>query len=100
MPEGLHSGKMTHVGAVWEELLPMGWIHGGEVSGVLSPVGGTPHWSRERASGAVGDELTITPIPCSPAWLVGEEVEPNKEGELGESVLKIYHTSHYPVLIL
>lgn len=31
MPEGLHSGKMTDVGAVWEELLPMRWTHGGKL---------------------------------------------------------------------
>lgn len=97
MPEGLHSGKLTHKGTILEEVLPVGWIRIREVSGVLSPVGGTPHWSRGRTSGPVagtmGDELTITPIPCLPALLVGEEVEPKKQGKLGES--KIYCTPHY-----
>lgn len=62
MPEGLHSRKMTHKGTVLEEVLPVGWTHIREVSGVLSPVGGTPHWSGGRTSagpvaGTMGDEL-------------------------------------------
>lgn len=30
------------------ELLPVGWTHNGEVHRELSPLGGTPHWSRGR----------------------------------------------------
>lgn len=39
MPEGLHSGKMTHIGTVWEELLPVGWTYVREVCGVVSCTG-------------------------------------------------------------
>jgi len=38
--------KSTDTGAVCEELQPMGRTHVGEVHGGLSPMGGTPRWSR------------------------------------------------------
>ena len=48
VPEGLQPGEGTLAGAVCEELQPMGRTHVGEVHGGLSPVGGTPWWSRGR----------------------------------------------------
>jgi len=41
--------RRAHTGAVREELQPMGRTYVGEVCGELSPVGGTPRWSRVRA---------------------------------------------------
>ncbi|GAB0190583.1 hypothetical protein GRJ2_001523600 [Grus japonensis] len=43
----------THVGAVREELQPMGRTHIGEVHGGLSPVRGTPCWSRGTMRGVL-----------------------------------------------
>lgn len=97
---------MTHVGAVWEELLPVGWTHVREVCGVLSLVGGT-HWSRGRTSpwavaGATCDEWTTwtdsnphSLSSCTP----GGEVEPKQGGGV-EVFFKIYCMSRYPALIL
>jgi len=45
--EELHPVGRTHAGTVHEELQPVGRTLG-EVHGGLSPVGGTPHWSRDR----------------------------------------------------
>ncbi|GAB0187278.1 hypothetical protein GRJ2_001193100 [Grus japonensis] len=45
VPEGLHLMEETHAGAVHEELQPVGRTHI-EVHGGLSPMGGTPCWSR------------------------------------------------------
>lgn len=43
---GLVTPWGTHVGEVSEELQPVGRIDVEEVNGELSPVGGTPRWSR------------------------------------------------------
>ncbi|GAB0208471.1 EH domain-containing protein 4 [Grus japonensis] len=40
--------ERTHAETICEELQPMGRTHVGEVHGGLSPMGGTPHWSRGR----------------------------------------------------
>ncbi|KAK4829932.1 hypothetical protein QYF61_007655 [Mycteria americana] len=49
--ESLHwSGLLTGPVDPWREK-PMGRTHVGEVCGELSPVGGTPHWSRGRVGG-------------------------------------------------
>ncbi|PKU45847.1 ubx domain-containing protein 4 [Limosa lapponica baueri] len=45
--EGLHPAEGTHTGEVHEEVQHMGRTHVREVHGRLSPVGGTPCWSRE-----------------------------------------------------
>ena len=67
--------------SVPEELQPVGRTHVGEVHGELSPVGGTPRWSRgkvrspapeeEGAAEATCDQLIITPIPRPPVPLAG-----------------------------
>ena len=44
--EGLHPVGRTDAAAVCEELQLAGRTHIGEVCGGLSPVGGTPRWSR------------------------------------------------------
>lgn len=41
-------GRMTYIAAVCGKLIPLGWTHTGEVHGDLYPVGGTPHWDREK----------------------------------------------------
>ena len=47
---GLLAGAVTRpAGAVCEELQPVGRPHVGGVRGGLSPVGGSPRWSRGRA---------------------------------------------------
>ena len=43
VPEGRHPVEGTHAGTVHEELQPIGRTHG-----ELSPVKGTPRWSRGR----------------------------------------------------
>ena len=48
VPEGLQHVERILAGAVGEELRPTGRTHIGEVCGGLSPVGGTPWWSRGR----------------------------------------------------
>ncbi|KAJ7425604.1 hypothetical protein BTVI_02456 [Pitangus sulphuratus] len=40
--------KGTSAGIVCEELQPVGRTHSEEVGGGVSPIGGTPHWSRGR----------------------------------------------------
>lgn len=73
-------------------LHPVGGTHVGGVLGVLSPTAGNPCWSRGRSSadgrpaGTLGDEQTITPIPCPLASLgaggreLGIKLKPMKEG--------------------
>ena len=83
---GLLSGLVTRGGPTLEQSVPEGLqaaerTHTGEVHGGLSPVGGTPHWSRGRVrspapeeEGAAEtrcEELTPTPIPCPPVLLAG-----------------------------
>ena len=67
--------------SVPEGLQPVGRTHVGEVHEELSPVGGTPRWSRGRARSpppeeegvaeTTCDELTVNPIPRPPALLGG-----------------------------
>ena len=51
VPEGLHPVEGIYSGVVHGELQLVGRTHTGEVHGGLSPVGGTPHWSRGRVWG-------------------------------------------------
>jgi len=72
-----------HTGTVHEDLQPMGRINTGEVCKELSPMRGTScrSWGgvsspeEEEAAETTCDELTVTPIPCPPVPLGGEEVE-------------------------
>ena len=50
---GLVTPWGTHARAVHEELHPAGRTHAGAVRGGLSPVGGTPRWSRGRVWGVL-----------------------------------------------
>lgn len=77
--------------------------HVEEVNGELSPVGGTPCFSRGRTplpeqdttTETAYDELTITPIPHLPVALREQEIEPKKEGGVeGCFFFKICFTSH------
>ena len=73
-------GKPAPEQAVPEVLQPVERTHAGEVCEGLSPVGGTPRWSRGRARSSAPEEegaaettrdaLTPTPIP-RPAALLG-----------------------------
>ena len=101
-----------------EGLQPMERTHAGEVCGGLSPVGGTPRWSRGRArsspppeeEGAAktrGEEPTPAPV-LVPLRCWGEEVEkirsgvePQKKGGVGGRCLKIqfYFSLSYSDLI-
>jgi len=62
----------------------------------------SPPPEEEEAAETRCDELTATPIPCSPALLGGRsernrsEVEPRKKGGV---VLRFGFISHYPTLI-
>ena len=47
-PKRLHPLERTHAGVVLEELQQVARIHTGKCHGGLSPVGGTPGWSRKR----------------------------------------------------
>ena len=102
--------------SVPEGLQPVGRTHAGAVCGGLSPMGGTPCWSRGRVRSpapeeegvaeTMCDELIVTPIPHPPVLLVGRRQRKSgvklslgrREG-WGEGVLRFGFTSQYPVLI-
>jgi len=99
--------KGPTLGAVCEELQPVGRTHVGEVCGELSPVRTTftlkqgqsvrslPPEEKGAAETAC-DELTVTPIPCPPAPLGWRrernrsEAEPGKRGGLRGRCFKIW----------
>jgi len=79
----------THSGEVRAEQQPVGRTHVGEVCGELSPVRGTFMLEQgksvrslppeeEGVAETMCDELTVTPIPCPPVPLRGEEGEKQK----------------------
>ncbi|KAM9590886.1 uncharacterized protein ACIBXB_005926 [Morphnus guianensis] len=96
---------------------PMERTHAREVREGLSPVGGTPRWSRGRVRSPPSeeegeaettcDELTPTPIPCPPALQVGGGLVENPGVKLcpgrregwREGVLRFGFISHYPTLV-
>ena len=99
-------GKYMLEQPVPEDLWPMERTHAREVRGEVSPMGGTPHWSRgrvrspppeEEGAAETCDELTTIPIPHLPVVLwreevvkIGSEVEPGKEGRVEGKCFKVY----------
>lgn len=66
--------ERTHAGEVNEE---KGRIYTKEVHGGLSPIGGTPCWSRkeseeEGVAETTCEEMATIPIPCPPALPGGQ----------------------------
>ena len=101
VPEVWHFVEGTHTGA-FNELQPVGSTHVGTVCGGLSPVRGTPCWSRdrgwERRSGRDNvwwtDSNPHCPTPCAArgqeADKIGRQVEPGKKGEVRGRCFKIW----------
>lgn len=101
-PEGLHTMKETHVGAVHQEL-PVGRTHAGAVNGRLSPMRGTPRWNRRRTPLSDREATTetaqdwLTFIPCLPIPFQGErctelgiKLSLERREEWGEDGFKIF----------
>ncbi|KAK4829353.1 hypothetical protein QYF61_003280 [Mycteria americana] len=63
VPEGLHPGEGTHVGAVREGLQPMGRAQFGEVCGGLSPLQNTPSLEWSYLSLSEWQCLSVTVVP-------------------------------------
>ncbi|KAK4806915.1 hypothetical protein QYF61_012636 [Mycteria americana] len=73
VPEGLHPVERTHAGPVLEELQPVGRAHVGEICEGLDCLlwkgphaGAGEECEEEGVAETMCDELTTTPIPCSP----------------------------------